>query len=246
MSKKTYKKKCRYKYTKQESLDLDLANTRPGYFGRSTKHIDHIYSYSEGSNNSNVIETRWDGHECRKDIELERGAPPFCSEHNQEDVINEWKNQKKLKRQFNAQEKNRIKKNEQKINILNSIDGNVLFYIMIFAPIIIVFTMVSFMDTTYSAETSRIAYSYDYQNSELQRELKSTGYETRDRAYPNLFRFLFAIWLCIPIYNVIFSIGSSDSWFKTITSSLMYLFFGFLILWIVYGFMVLLLGAMAL
>ena len=39
MSKKTYKKKCRYKYTKQESLDLDLANTRPGYFDKNSYFI---------------------------------------------------------------------------------------------------------------------------------------------------------------------------------------------------------------
>ena len=35
-----YKKKCNYKYTKQESLNLDLANTKPGYYGRSTKNWD--------------------------------------------------------------------------------------------------------------------------------------------------------------------------------------------------------------
>ena len=44
-----------------------------------------------------VEESDWRGHKCRRNIEIGRGEAPFCDEHKTNQVISEWKEQKRLK-----------------------------------------------------------------------------------------------------------------------------------------------------
>tara|TARA_A200000113_G_scaffold210066_1_gene209624 strand:- start:128 stop:946 length:819 start_codon:yes stop_codon:yes gene_type:complete len=101
--KKIYKKKCEYKFTPEESERLDLPKKQPGNYGRSWKHTESIFIEHVNKSTKELIsieETSWYGHKCRKNIEITRGSPPFCSEHNREEVVNEWEKQKKLKRDY--------------------------------------------------------------------------------------------------------------------------------------------------
>ena len=103
MSIKLYKKKCEYKFTPEESERLNLPKKRPGNYGRSWKHTESVFIEHIDKNTKELIsieETSWYGHKCRKNIEITRGSPPFCSEHNNNEVVDEWKNQKKLKRNY--------------------------------------------------------------------------------------------------------------------------------------------------
>jgi hypothetical protein len=206
---KKFKRKCEYKFSEIESRKLDLANKQPGAYGRPWKHADSIYV--QNKNNKNVVEeSDWRGHKCRRNIEIGRGEAPFCDEHKTNQVISEWKEQKRLKAIY--KKKQYPKRSNANYELSDNSDywiGKLIMFLLFLPAILIPALVFIFFDAEYSSTDYNTVGNYNRSRG-LYQSLESTGSSIKAMLYPNLFKSLLSIALVFPIYNLI--LDDENSW----------------------------------
>lgn len=220
MKKKTpqVKKRCLFCV---ESETFDAPN---GFVGR---FISGDYQQTK---KGKIKQTRgYIAHQCDKTIYVERGGAPLCEEHYSQELADKLKEQRKLKRLYETKPEIQADRGE-------IFGGDFKAGALLITPGLVLFLLIFLnVQDTFSAMVVSERGVWNGWGNEITSEYYDTGRTiSKPVPYPVLRKFLIWIWLCIPIYNLLFALVDDKPIFESIVKSITMLIFGFIPMFIVY------------
>ena len=212
------KKRCLF-HVESETSDVPNGFVARYYFGdyQQTKKgkIKNTRSYSV--------------HQCDKTIYVERGGAPLCEEHYSQELADKLKEQRKLKRLYETKPDIQADRGE-------IFSGGFKTGALLITPGLVLFLLIFLnVQDSYSAMVVSERGVWNGWGNEITSEYYDTGRTiSKPVPYPVLRKFLIWIWLCIPIYYLLFALVDDKPIFESIVKSIAMLVIGFIPMYIVY------------
>ena len=168
-------------------------------------------------------------HQCDRTIYVERGGAPLCEEHYSQELADKLKEQRKLKRLYETKPDIQADRGE-------IFSGGFKASALLITPGLVLFLLIFLnVQDTYSAMVVSERGVWNGWGNEITSEYYDTGRTiSKPVPYPVLRKFLIWIWLCIPIYYLLFALVDDKPILESIVKSVAMLVFGFIPMFIVY------------
>lgn len=168
-------------------------------------------------------------HQCDRTIYVERGGAPLCEEHYSQELADKLKEQRKLKRLYETKPDIQADRGE-------IFSGGFKAGALLITPGLVLFLLIFLnVQDSYSAMVVSERGVWNGWGNEITSEYYDTGRTiSKPVPYPVLRKFLIWIWLCIPIYYLLFALVDDKPILESIFKSVAMLVFGFIPMFIVY------------